>query len=409
MALRSDLPTLTPESDDEAATLVSEYRAANKQLAITGAGSKAAIGQPFDADALLSSRAMTGIVEYNPAEMVIIAKAGTPLAEVEAALAENGQMLAFEPPNWGALLATEINPTIGGIAATNLSGPRRFAVGAARDAMLGVRFINGRGEVIKSGGRVMKNVTGLDLVKLLAGSWGRLGLITESAFKGAPRPQSSVTLAVEGADDAHAAGLMASAMATSADVTGAAHLPKSAGRSIEESPGLTVFRLEGFAASITERMARLKRRLQTDLAVSERTEGGSGDIWAAIRDGVPFADGTDTPVWRISTAPMAGHRVVADIANQCDVEPYYDWQGGLVWLRMRDGVPAAQLVRATLMAHGGHATLVRASAANRATTAVFQPEPASIAALSERIAASIDPDGVFNCGRRVFGPFPDAA
>ncbi|WP_306119171.1 MULTISPECIES: FAD-binding protein [unclassified Roseitalea] len=400
---------LTPQSEDEACAMVAEQRAGKRTLAIAGAGSKAVIGQPTTADATLSSTGLRGIVEYNPEELVIVARAGTPLAEIEAALAGNNQMLAFAPPDWGRLLDADAGQTIGGVAATNLSGSRRLSAGAARDALLGVRFVNGRGEAVKSGGRVMKNVTGLDLVKLMAGSWGALGLITEVAFKVLPRPASETTLLIRGADDAAAARLMARAMATSAEVSAAAHLPARVAETVVGEGPATLLRLEGFADAIAERIGRLEPALETDLALEEIGETASRAAWAAIGDGAPFADGQGI-VWRISAAPMAGHAIVGDVRAMTRGEAYYDWQGGLIWLRLAGEDPQAALVRGAVARNGGgHATLIRAPEAVRAQTPTFQPEAPAIGALSERIRASIDPDGVFNCGRRSFQAERDAA
>ena len=392
-----------PADEAEACAIVTEARANGERLAIEGAGSKTAIGQIVEADAVLSSAGLSGIVEYNPGELVILARAGTPLADINAALAENNQALMFEPADWGALLGSSAGQTIGGIAAANLSGPRRISAGAARDSLLGVRFINGRGEAIKNGGKVMKNVTGLDLVKLMAGSWGSLGLITEVAFKVLPKPEAEATLAILGADDAEAATLMAAAMGTSAEVSGAAHLPAQAASSTELAGQVaTLLRVEGFPASVDDRFDRLKEALATKHEITRLDGEASQKIWAAIANVTPFADGTERPVWRVSAAPMAGHKVASAIAGQIGAEAFYDWQGGQVWLRMTDeGDAHADIVRGAVASHGGgHATLIRGSRDVRRSVAVFHPERAAIAALTEKIAASIDPDGVFNCGRR---------
>lgn len=406
--------TLTPNDESEACAMVAEARGAGQTLAITGAGSKAGTGQPFSADAAISSTGLTGIVEYNHQELVIVARAGTPLAEVEAALAPNNQALMFEPADWGSLLGSKAGQTIGGIAATNMSGPRRILAGAARDSLLGVRFVNGRGEAIKNGGRVMKNVTGLDLVKLMAGSWGTLGLITEVAFKVLPATETEMTLVIDGADDAQAARLMATAMGTSAEVSAAAHMPASVSGSVLGSDragrAATMLRLEGFAASVAERGDRLKPLLGTGHDITELGADMSRKAWAAVRDVTPFADGETAPVWRISTAPMAGAGTVRAILEKAPGQAFYDWQGGLIWLRLDGAEAEPSLVRGAVAANGGgHAMLVRASDAVRAAADVFHPEPAPVAALSQRIGAALDPDGVFDTGRRPFSQARSAA
>lgn len=390
----------TPESTEQACQLVADARAKGTVLSPMGNGSKSGIGQLHDGPVQpISANALTGITQYNPAELVVVAKAGTAMAEVEAALDENNQRLIFEPANWSGLTGKNIDQTIGGIAATNMSGPRRYALGAARDSLLGVKFINGLGEEIKNGGQVMKNVTGLDLVKLLGGSWGTLGLLTEVSFKVLPKVETERTLVAHGLSDADAAKLMANAMATSTDVTGAAHIPDSMSIGLDDS-GATLLRLEGLAGSVKDRIVRLRAAL-SDAQLTELDEKKSADVWAHIRDVKPFCDGTQTPVWRISVAPMAGHKVVADIAAKTDCDAFYDWQGGLVWLRINDADDAvAATVRGAVASHGGgHALLVRASDDLRRTVPVFQPEPLPIQALNARIRTAIDPDGVFDASR----------
>ena len=396
--------TLVPATEAEACEAIAAARAGGRTLAIEGGGSKRMIGLPVAADAVLSSAGLAGITAYNPAELVLTARAGTPMPAIMAALADGGQHLPFEVPDYGALLGTNAAQTIGGIAATNLSGPRRFVAGAARDSLLGVRFVNGRGEAVKSGGQVMKNVTGLDLVKLMAGSWGTLGLLTEVSFKVLPVAPTERTLVISGADGHEATALMARAMATSCEVSGAAFLPEAPAGRIPALAGLgaaTLLRLEGFAGSIAERIARLRARLDTRLALAELDAEASNSAWAAIRDVAPFADGTRAPVWKISCAPSAGHRIIAAIEASREAEAFLDWQGGLVWLRFSGERPESALVRKALADHGGgHATLVRATETMRGQTDVFEPEAPAVSALTARIRASFDPDGVFNSGRR---------
>ena len=248
----------TPRDEAEASTIVKEAAATGKPLAIRGANTKAAMGRPMDVEAALSSTAMAGITLYEPAELVIAAKSGTPVSEVVRVLAEKGQELPFEPMDYRPLLGTRGEPTIGAVAAMNISGPRRIMAGAARDSLIGIRAVNGRGEVVKSGGRVMKNVTGLDLVKLLAGSWGTLGFMTEVTFKVLPKTERMATLLWRGLYDRQAIDALSSALGSPFDVTGAAHLP---GADVQSAR--TLVRLEGFSVSVDYRLGEVRRLLRS--------------------------------------------------------------------------------------------------------------------------------------------------
>lgn len=392
-----------PASEEGIATVVRAMAADRASLAVIGGGTRSGLGNPVRADRVLSTRRLSGIVSYNPAEMTMSALAGTPLAEIEAALAENRQMLSFEPIDHRPIFATSGEPTIGGVFAANASGPRRIIAGAARDSLLGVRFVNGSGDAIKAGGRVMKNVTGLDLVKLLAGSHGTLGILTEVTFRVLPKPPASETLVVSGLNDAEAAAVMAEAMAQTVEVSGAAHLAESVrGRFIGgglPDGAATVLRLEGLQASVSMRVEKLSKALERFGAITRLDAERTATLWSEIRDVKPYADATDRPLWRVSVAPSAGHQLVAALRLQTGVDAFYDWQGGLVWLRM-EADPEAALVRRYIKAlGGGHATLVRASDGFRADIPSFEPQPPPVALLSERVREKFDPQRIFNPGR----------
>ena len=394
---------LIPATEEEAAEFIRSHARVGVPLAVSGGDTRSGFGNAVAASAGLRSTGLSGIVAYNPGEMVMTARSGTPLAEIEAALEANAQMMAFEPMDHRPLMATAGKPTIGGVFAANVSGPRRLVAGAARDSLLGVRFVSGRGEIVKAGGRVMKNVTGLDLVKLMAGSYGTLGFLTEVTFRVPPRPKTEQTLILSGLNDAEAAGAMAAAMALPVEVSGAAHLPltvawKFLGGTLPEGEA-TALRIEGLAASVPARIEALGRALSAFRVVSQLDQEKSRQLWREIRDVLPFADGTQRPVWRVSVAPSIGHQLVAALRLEAGVDAFYDWQGGLVWLRM-EAEPDGALIRRFLTAlGGGHATLVRASSVARAGEAAFQPQPEAVRLLSQRVKASFDPAGIFNPGK----------
>jgi len=375
-----------------------------KALEIVGGGSKRAIGRPAQTDLTLDLSGLSGVTLYEPEELVLTAKAGTPLAEIEALVAARGQMLAFEPPDYSGVLGGErAHATLGGVLATNLAGPRRIKAGAARDHFLGFSAVSGRGEAFKSGGRVVKNVTGYDLCKLMAGSWGTLAVMTEATIKVLPAPETEETLVILGLDDAGAVRAMSAAMGLPCEVSGAAHLPAPVARRIPGAAGATTaLRLDGVPASIAHRREVLAAALKSYGPVTVVTAEKSRQLWQAIRDGVPFAAGAigTRPLWRISTAPAGGAALAAMLGGEIDAELFYDWAGGLIWIALAptDDAGAGQLRRAVRQ-YGGHATLIRAPASVRAAVDVFEPEEPALAALTRRVKESFDPKGVLNPGR----------
>jgi len=388
-----------PASEEAVAEIVATARADRMPLSLAGGDTKAGIGRPVQAAATLTSRKLKGITLYEPAELVIGAQAGTPLAEIEAALAEKGQRLPFEPPDYRALLGTEGEPTIGGVAAANLSGPRRIMAGAARDALIGVRFVNGHGEIVKNGGRVMKNVTGLDLVKLMGGSWGTLGLLTEVIFKVLPIPETSATLVYSGLDDERAVAALSEALGSPFEITGAAHIPVGEGYQTAQ----TLIRIEGFKPSVDYRLGELRETL-ADYGDPATLPGESGDsLWRGLRDGGPLISLSDQAIWRISTRPGAGPALAAAIRAKVQGRHYFDWGGGLIWIATPADDAAAAHVRAATRAHGGHATLMRAPQELRAAIDVFEPLPEPLMRISREIKNRFDPDGIFNPGRMYAG------
>ncbi|MHA6687381.1 glycolate oxidase subunit GlcE [Mesorhizobium sp. A556] len=399
------MTTITPTTAAEVLATVQWALAEEAPLEIVGHGSKRGIGRPSQTAHTLDLAQLSGVTLYEPAELVLSARAGTPLAEIENLLADNGQQLAFEPMDYGPLLGGEPGRgTLGGVLAANLSGPRRLKAGAARDHILGINAVSGRGEAFKSGGRVVKNVTGYDMSKLMANSWGTLAVVTDLTFKVLPSAETETTLAVRSLLDEHAAAAMAMAVGSSAEVSSAAHLPypavaRVAGGALGNDAA-TVLRVEGFGPSVAYRIETLKSLLKNAGALEEISGETSRKIWADIRDCVPFAGAGKKPVWRVSMAPADGHAMVMTLRMQTAVSALYDWQGGLIWLRMEHGEPEADLLRALVKRHGGgHATLVRAAPTERASIPVFEPQAPALAALSARLKAEFDPKNILNPGR----------
>jgi len=358
--------------------LVEAVRGADGLLSVKGGGTRgfAPSGDP------LSVAGLSGITLYEPGALTMVAQAGTPVAEIEAALAKENQRLAFEPMDHRSLLGTKGTPTIGGIFAANVSGPRRIAVGAARDFLLGVRFVDGAGAVVKNGGRVMKNVTGYDLVKLMAGSFGTLGVLSEVSFKVLPCPETEASLVVHGLDDAQAIAALARAMGSPFEVTGAAYDPAAQH---------CVIRIEGFESSVSYRMQRLKELLKNAGGdIAEWDAAASAIFWAAQRDVAAFAENAGD-VWRVSCKPSDAPMLAAKAGAEAHC---YDWAGGLIWLRTATGTD----VRARLGVFGGHATFMRGAEDMRKLQGVFQPESAGVARLTAGLRARFDPRGIFNSG-----------
>jgi glycolate oxidase FAD binding subunit len=357
------------------AELAEVVRGATAPLAVLGGGTRG----PVLAGDRLETGAIRGVRLYEPGALTLVVAAGTPLAEVEAVLAAERQRLAFEVPDLRGLLGRAGVSTIGGVAAANASGPRRVQAGACRDAMLGVRFVDGTGAVVRNGGRVMKNVTGYDLVKLMAGSHGALGVLTELSFKVQAMPEAEATLVLDGLTDAEGLAALRRALGSPYDISGAARV---AGRSL--------VRVEGMAGSVAYRMRQLAALIGGDMVEA----GASAALWRDVRDVTPFA-GRDGAVWRISGVPTDALMVpralrAAGVAHDC----LWDWGGGLVWLLCPPG--QGDLIRAAL-AGRGHATRLRGIEASPA----FPPQAPGVAALQAGLKARFDPRGLFNPGGMV--------
>jgi glycolate oxidase FAD binding subunit len=418
-ALSTIMTCFVPTSIDELREAIGEALAAVEPVELVAGGSKRGLGRPLQVPRTLDLSELSGIRDYQPNELVLTAAAATPLAVIEAALAPARQMLAFEPPNWGALLgvptAEAARRTIGGVLACNLSGPRRIKAGAARDHFLGFRGVSGRGEVFKSGGKVVKNVTGYDLSKLIAGSYGTLAALEEVTVKVLPRPEHTQTIVLCGLEPTAAMRAMSRALSSPHEVSGAAYLPAGATAaltSLADLPGIAALRLEGPTPSVAFRRERLLAELAADCDSAVLEDEASTAFWRAVRDVEPLAGLVDRAVWRVSVAPSRGAELGEAIARALDATWFVDWGGGLLWVAVasnkdeaKDG--GAALIRSVIRgADGqgtGHATLIKGSVALRRAVPVFEPQPLALAALAARVKDSFDPRHVLNPGRMVEG------
>lgn len=375
---------MTPHSERELSEAIAGAKA---PFRVSGGGTRP-IGV-FCAQQTLEMSDLRGVILYEPGALTLVAKAGTPLATIEEALASEGQRLAFEPMDHRALLGTSGESTIGGVVAANVSGPRRIQVGACRDFLLGVRFVDGTGRVLKNGGRVMKNVTGYDLVKLMAGSFGTLGVLSEVSLKVLPASEETAVLLIEGLDDARAVEALGKALGSPFEVTGAAHIPVG----LDKAP-VTMIRLEGFAESVSYRAKKLRDLLRGfgDIAIETRpryTVAG----WNWVRDVEPFSK-RPGDVWRISVKPSDGPLVAGKLRAAADVALLYDWGGGLVWALVPEGFD----VRAATRGIKGHARIERACDDVKNHLGVFAPQGPALERISRALRAKFDPRGILNPG-----------
>jgi glycolate oxidase FAD binding subunit len=358
------------------AQFVSDANSKRQKLRIRGGGTRQTLGNPCESNAVLSTAGLNHISLYEPSALTIVAASGTPLADIEKELLAEGQRLPFEPMDHRGLLGSTGTPTIGGVVACNISGPARIQAGACRDSLIGIRMVDGTGAVIKNGGRVMKNVTGYDLVKLMAGSFGTMGVLTEVAFKVLPAPETSATVVVAGLSDEQAITAMSSALTAPYGVSGAAHISKDR---------TTLIRVEGFEKSVAYRTAQLQSVLAP---LGEASIVSNDNLWKSVRDVEPF-HALDSAVWRISVRPSDGAKVAKTLeASNDTVQIIYDWGGGLIWASTPDDLD----VRAAMNGISGYAECVRGTHTKRV------PQNAAIAKIEKGLRAKFDPNGILNAG-----------
>lgn len=390
-----------PSSEDEVLAAVQEAIAEEAPVEVLGHGTKRGLGHAVSARRQIETSGLTGITLYEPAELVLAARPGTPLAAIVQLLDEHDQELAFEPMDPTKLWPGNSTGTLGGTIAVNAGGPRRIKAGAARDHLLGFRAVSGRGDLFKSGGRVMKNVTGYDLSKLLAGSFGTLAIMTEVTLKVLPRAETERTFLLFGLDERAAVAALNEASGLAYEMSSFAAVPDGTWLGLHSGCCIAL-RLEGPVVSVNKRFDDLLAHFGPRGHVDDLGDQASRLFWADLRDVALLADEVG-PIWKVSTAPSRGAALVADLrsAGVPLVRWFYDWAGGLVWLSVSTGAidGHAAAIRQVLAHHGGHATMVRADETLRATTPVFQPEPAPLTALASRVKASFDPLDILNRGR----------
>ncbi|MBQ8101327.1 MAG: FAD-binding protein [Afipia sp.] len=388
--------------------------AAEQPLEIVGHGSKRAIGLPMATNAVLDLSALNAVTSYEPNELIVTVQAGAPMADLLSLIDSKNQQFAFDPMDTSVLLGTPRGAgTVGGMIGAGLAGPRRIKAGGVRDHLLGANAVSGFGDSFKTGGKVVKNVTGYDLCKLLAGSWGTLSVMTEVTLKVMPKAETERTLVLRGLDDVAANRAMTTALGSPYDVSGVAHLPLSVFRDTggglaglgSSQQAVTLIRLEGIGASVPHRAGSVNKALASFGAAEMIEDDASAAVWASLRDVTPFAASGSLgawPVWRIVCPPASGGAFGQALARDTGGDVIYDWGGGLIWAALPPAADAhAALLRQRLKPVGGHATLVRAADQVRNTVDVFHPQDAGVAALGQRVKASFDPRNILNRGRMV--------
>ena len=413
--LAGNAARVAPADLGELRDAVGEALAAEEPLELIAGATKRGLGRPLQLPRALDLSRLAGIRDYEPSELVLTAGAATPLEEIEAALAPARQMLAFEPPDWAGLFAFPDSAarrgTLGGALVCNLSGPRRIKAGAARDHLLGFRGVSGRGEVFKAGGKVVKNVTGYDLCKLMAGSYGTLAALEEVTVRVLPQPEATCTVMLCGLDPAVAVQRLNRALASPHDISGAVYIPASSSAaltSLSGVSGVAALRLEGPAPSVNTRCQQLLTDLASDCEATSLEQESSAAFWRVMRDVAPLTRHADRAIWRISVAPSRGGELGEEIARQLDASWYLDWGGGLLWVAATGGEDGgAAMIRAAIRGTDGrgtgHATLIKGSLALRRAVPVFEPQPPPLAALAARVKEAFDPHRILNPGRMVEG------
>ena len=390
-----------PDNLNEMLSVIAEAMADGTPLSVSGCASKSDWGYAIADSRPVSVDRWAGIIDYQPDELILTVRAGTPMTEINETLADKNQMLGFEPPDPSVLFAkTDLSNkgSIGGVLATNSSGSRRLTAGAARDFLLGFEAASGRGERFRSGGKVVKNVTGYDLSKLICGSFGTLAIMDELTLKTLPRPEASKSVLIPAADLATAVRHISAILATPHEPSAAAILPSDIAALAGFGYGqmLAVIRFEGFAISVNDRVNAVLSLYPDGDSIDD---AASQTLWQAIGDTALLGDAAGD-IWKLSCAPSAAPLVINALPDEWPLRYYADWAGGLLWIDVPTGDVAGTILRQVLADHGGgFAQLIRDAGNTRSLVPPFQPLPSPQLALHKRIKAAFDPKGILNPGR----------
>ena len=406
-----------PKDESKVSTLVKQFYKSNTPVEIIGSGSKRKIGKPINCAKTINFSQLSGIVEYFPEELYIKVKAGTSIKIIEEKLKKNKQQLAFEPIDFGYLFDGKSNyGTAAGHVACNFSGPRRFKVGSVRDHVLGFRGVNGRGEVIKSGGTVVKNVTGYDLSKLMCGSYGTLLALTEITFKVLPTMDESSTLAIHNAKLEKAMNYLNDAINSSTDISGATHLPtepkcKSCRMNIEETfklndlkneGSITAIRLEGSKKSVNERIKNLQDELKIiDNNISILESYQSQLFWNKVKN-LEFFSSTKNNIVRVVLPPSQTVKFLYQLSS-LKFKYFLDWGGSLIWMEVCDlSEEMFDSIRKKAVKAGGYMTMIKFSDFLPYVEEVFTINRNKFN-ISQNIKKSFDPKRILNPGKMYTG------
>ena len=408
--------TVYPEKEKEVSNLIKKFYKSNIPIEIVGSGSKRKIGKPLQCAKVLNLSKINGIIEYLPEELYIKVKACTPLEQIEKELKKNNQQLAFEPINFGYLLNGKSDSgTAAGQVACNISGPRRFKVGSVRDHVLGFRGVNGRGDIIKSGGTVVKNVTGYDLSKLICGSYGTLVVLTEITFKVLPLPQESKTLIIHDQQLESASDFLDRSISSSSDVSGATFLPIQPENNgcmmdvektfklndLKHKGSLTAIRIEGSKNSIEQRVQNLINELKiidTNISILETYQ--SEIFWNKVKN-LEFFSLSKNNILRIVVPPSECIKLVYQLSNK--FKYFLDWGGALMWLEAYElSEEMFESIRRKVVKRGGYVTMIKNSNYLPYVEDVFTISSERFT-ISQNIKKSFDPKRILNPGKMYTG------